>query len=573
MKKVFTLTLALMASFSLWADSYVPLGVKNITKDTIVYASGITAAGTPATDWVVVPTYGTESKTYTNVTSDTKGNPTGITDNLSTQSSQTMIKIKADGNTYTSDKRVVIMHVKGIVGLIAHGYTGNSGRGMIVGCDVFTNSLTTPTQVASINRSGSGGSYLVAHSGLDATKEYIISFYADSKDNDFYAVEFFTPEADHTKATVTNITVNGEDLAGFDPETQNYNVELAIGTVDIPTVAATTGDDATVVITQATELPGTASVVCTSYDEQTEITYTLNFTVKTSESSDATLSALSVEGCTLNETFDPDVEDYTITLATCYTAMPVVGDVTATKNDAFAEDPVVTIEGNVITIACEAEDGTPKTYTITVSTPAATELVSISESTTWDWTNAGSATGEQTATTLPTNAEEFNFADVLISPANTFNAAALSGIAQFANRGTYFQGTQIKFNTTKPGKVVVTYSNTGGSRPYRHVEVNGTLSEEGSANQDMKDTEEFAVTAGDVIIKFYIPDATKPQERSGDNVGYAMGRISKIVFTKDPETSLDNTTDEVKAVKYFKDGQLFIEKNGHVYNVFGACVK
>ena len=38
-------------------------------------------------------------------------------------------------------------------------------------------------------------------------------------------------------------------------------------------------------------------------------------------------------------------------------------------------------------------------------------------------------------------------------------------------------------------------------------------------------------------------------------------------------TALDNTEDEVKVVKVLRDGQLFIEKNGHVYNVFGACVK
>ena len=38
-------------------------------------------------------------------------------------------------------------------------------------------------------------------------------------------------------------------------------------------------------------------------------------------------------------------------------------------------------------------------------------------------------------------------------------------------------------------------------------------------------------------------------------------------------TALDNTDASVKAVKYFKDGQLFIEKNGHVYNVYGACIK
>ena len=40
-----------------------------------------------------------------------------------------------------------------------------------------------------------------------------------------------------------------------------------------------------------------------------------------------------------------------------------------------------------------------------------------------------------------------------------------------------------------------------------------------------------------------------------------------------PSTAINNTEDEVKAVKYFKDGQIFIEKNGHVYNAFGACIK
>ena len=94
-------------------------------------------------------------------------------------------------------------------------------------------------------------------------------------------------------------------------------------------------------------------------------------------SSDATLSALSVTGCTLNETFDPDEEDYTINLP-FYALMPVVGDVTATKNDANAEDPEVSISSNVITIHCEAEDGTEKDYTITVTiAPAPTASSSI----------------------------------------------------------------------------------------------------------------------------------------------------------------------------------------------------
>lgn len=87
-------------------------------------------------------------------------------------------------------------------------------------------------------------------------------------------------------------------------------------------------------------------------------------------SNNANLSALSVTGGTLNETFDPATTAYTMTLP-FYASMPAVGDVTATKDDANAADPVVSISGNVITIACEAEDNTPKSYTITVTIDAA----------------------------------------------------------------------------------------------------------------------------------------------------------------------------------------------------------
>ena len=60
----------------------------------------------------------------------------------------------------------------------------------------------------------------------------------------------------------------------------------------------------------------------------------------------------------------------------------------------------------------------------------------------------------------------------------------------------------------------------------------------------------------------------------GGTNGYRLNTPIYIDGTiTDIPTALDNTDDDVKAVKYFKDGQLFIEKNGHVYNVFGACVK
>ncbi len=281
---------------------------------------------------------------------------------------------------------------------------------------------------------------------------------------------------------------------------------------------------------------------------------------------DATLSDLKVNGTTIDG-FDAATLTYNLGEIGVYDALTV----TATAADApSATTEVVDNQEGKVTVTVTAEDKSTKEYVLNYTRAAATALVAISESTTWDWSKAGSATAQWSGTTLPTNAEEFNFADVLINPDAGFNAAALSGIAQYANRGTYFQGNQVAFKTTVPGTVVVTYSNTGGNRPYRHVKVNDDMSAAGSDDQTMKDTEAFTVSEGDVVITFYIPDAENPKARDGDNVGPSMGRISKIVFTKSDATAIGNTEAEVKAVKRIVDGQLLIEKNGVLYNAQGA---
>ena len=86
--------------------------------------------------------------------------------------------------------------------------------------------------------------------------------------------------ADHTKATVTNITVEGQSLA-FAADQTSYTIELEFDATTAPTVAAETADDATVVVTQAETVPGAATVVCTSFDQTATATYTINFTKET----------------------------------------------------------------------------------------------------------------------------------------------------------------------------------------------------------------------------------------------------------------------------------------------------
>lgn len=97
-------------------------------------------------------------------------------------------------------------------------------------------------------------------------------------------------------ASLKGITINDMPLAAFDPSTAEYTVELASNTVDVPTIAAQASDaNANVVVTQATEVPGSASVLVVAEDGETNQTYTVNFVLLSPEA-DATLSSISIGG-------------------------------------------------------------------------------------------------------------------------------------------------------------------------------------------------------------------------------------------------------------------------------------
>ena len=87
---------------------------------------------------------------------------------------------------------------------------------------------------------------------------------------------------------LTGITVNGNPLSGFSPDIYSYNVVVPIGSA-VPQVAATANrENASVVISQATEIPGKA--IITVSDELETLIYTINFTI------DLTLKDLKVNG-------------------------------------------------------------------------------------------------------------------------------------------------------------------------------------------------------------------------------------------------------------------------------------
>ena len=82
-------------------------------------------------------------------------------------------------------------------------------------------------------------------------------------------------------ATLSDLTVGGTTVAGFVSSTLDYYVELPYGTSDAPTVAGDAHDTKAISVTptQASTLPGNATVVVLAEDNSTTKTYTVHFTV------------------------------------------------------------------------------------------------------------------------------------------------------------------------------------------------------------------------------------------------------------------------------------------------------
>jgi uncharacterized repeat protein (TIGR02543 family) len=173
----------------------------------------------------------------------------------------------------------------------------------------------------------------------------------------------FTLAAPSDDATLADLTVDNVTIAGFDADVLVYNIELPYGTTTIPVIGATAADvNASLAVNQATALPGSATVVVTAQDGETELTYTVNFTL-TAPSTNATLSNLTVGGVTVPG-FASNVFVYNIELPYGSTTIPVVGATAADANASLVVNQATALPGSA-TVVVTAQDGTTiLTYTV-----------------------------------------------------------------------------------------------------------------------------------------------------------------------------------------------------------------
>ena len=241
---------------------------------------------------------------------------------------------------------------------------------------IFGNAGTTADKSRSVVMSKVDYQYISFTAADIATDngKYYLKFSSD-QDFKFTKVKYTLTAGEEGKshdATLKSLTYGNDDTSvpGFTATKLDYEVELPYGTTNIPEVKAEKNDEkaSDPVITQATTLPGTATIVVTP-EEGDPKTYTVSF-VLAGPSHDATLKEITVNGTPLSD-FVSTTTEYTYDVPADFSGQLEVG---ATKNDANASEPDITQitalpsfnNPATATIKVTAEDGTTtKTYTIT----------------------------------------------------------------------------------------------------------------------------------------------------------------------------------------------------------------
>lgn len=162
--------------------------------------------------------------------------------------------------------------------------------------DIWTNSISpnvflisATTGERSVNVAANPGAWSsveidlteFSNQGMSINDIKELKFDGGDSTTDIYIdnIYFYRPAVDpSTDATLSDLQVDGNTVAGFGSATEMYTVKLPTGTTTVPTVTSTTTQSgANAVVTPAASLPGSTTVVVTAGDGTTQKTYTVTF--------------------------------------------------------------------------------------------------------------------------------------------------------------------------------------------------------------------------------------------------------------------------------------------------------
>jgi len=179
-------------------------------------------------------------------------------------------------------------------------------------------------------------------------------------------VVFILTACPHTKklsdASLAKISVGDTSLQNFNPDVNEYTVELAAGTVQVPVITVTPNVEGAVIsIDNAKKLPGTTKITVTALNGRDRMFYYIHFTVQKSD--DSSLSALFYNGIPVAE-FEPERFDYEVVLPPEVLSPPSISGITSDSMATIEVFQAATLPGTA-TVIVTAEDGeTTSTYSV-----------------------------------------------------------------------------------------------------------------------------------------------------------------------------------------------------------------
>lgn len=296
----------------------------------------------------------------------------------------------------------------------------------------------------------------------------------------------------------------------------------------------------------------------------TDLTITAQWT-EHAVSSDATLADLTVAGETI-EGFDPATIEYNVELPLGTSVVPVVAGTAKSPYAKSVEANQAAALPGVATIVVTAEDNSTKTYTINFTVAESKDIIMV-----WKTGNAKCNTEASYVTSdviLSTDDAVKDYLSISFEQTtedNTKKAEEKSG--SYLSTGKSI-GNLVKI-TAKTGyafKAMGFYGKIETAEEKCPVSINGGKSwidVTGNLGSDAKHCDVFTnAETAEIILK-----------NNGGAGTWIRHMELTIINSEVTPTAINNTDASVKAVKVLRNGQLFIEKNGHVYNVLGGCVK
>jgi len=419
---------------------------------------------------------------------------------------------------------------------------------------------------------------------------------------------------------IKSLTINGEAIEaveGVYSYTVGASVNLAaaevVYTLAHPKATATPASGFMVNVPNAGD-PANTQVITVVAENGSEATYTVSVAKSAALSTDATLSALTVDGYTLDPAFAADVYAYTITKA-YGAADPEVSVINATPNDANAKALISYADG-MFTIEVTAEDGeSTLTYSINILEAAAKKALLKAEFSNgvhgfiangninvpyiagqteptfvsaefWEaegYPTAEMVDGKLVVTGIDGKKDEYTITYVPLTPMETsYDEITFTEVPSYIysiygwaeDKGVKFskdveEATNHRISEGKDriyialpvAKEVILTGGSGGARPVV-ITVNGVKS--GVTSTPKKEetiTIPLAATEGANLVAI---------ESNGNN---GDAGFTKIQLVEGVPTALENVDASVKAVKVIQNGQLFIKKGDKLYNAQGTIVK